>query len=133
MGLDVARVLLLFSFKLTTRNSDIEYPCVLVQLFAREDEKLDTDMCTVEKEYRNNGSLHLGVVHIELETTSHAAHLIPIYCSNVYTNLQLHYTTMLDSFGRFYVSNLLTTMRIHLLSSSTPISSGLAELPVNNP
>lgn len=99
LGLAVARLLILFSFG----YDGVEYPCAFVQWFCRERDEPDEDtgMWIVEKEFYEDGSPRLAVIH--LETILRAAHLIPVY-GGEYVDEDLEHTDTLFRFDRFYVN-----------------------------
>jgi hypothetical protein len=72
-GMDVARVLLFFSFKFRNKV----YPCALVQWYMKTDEEPDnvTGMWTVEHEMRD-GEPFVSVIH--LDCIVRAVHLLPL-------------------------------------------------------
>ena len=74
-GLDVARVLVFFSFVF---NGE-EYQCALVHWFCRTDSEPDQDMgmWIVEPEFKIDGQAHIAIVHVD--SICRAAHLIPVY------------------------------------------------------
>jgi hypothetical protein len=76
-GLDVVRVLLLFSFTL----GDVTYPCALVHwfMFVEEEHDEDPGMWMVQPE-TDNGLPVLSVIH--LDCIFRAAHLLPVYGDN---------------------------------------------------
>jgi hypothetical protein len=98
-GLDVVRVLLLFSFpfKATT------YPCAFVHWFSiiGEEPDEDTGMWKVQPVVTEDGLPEVSVIH--LDCVFRAAHLLPIYGdTKIPDNVSLH--NSLDMFVGFYVN-----------------------------
>ena len=97
-GLDVARIILFFSFTFM----DVIYPCALVHWFTLVSEECDEDtgMWMVKPEV-TDGLPVISVIH--LDSIFRAAHLIPIYGNNlVPDSVSLH--NSLDAFVAFYVN-----------------------------
>ena len=91
-GLDVVRILLLFSFPF----KGITYPCAFVRWFSIIGEEPDEDTAATE-----DGLPEVSVIH--LDCVFQAAHLLPIY-GDIPTpdNISLH--NSLDAFAGFYVN-----------------------------
>jgi hypothetical protein len=97
-GLDVVRVLLLFSFTFKAMT----YPCALVHWFAFVNEKCDEDtgMWVVQPEV-TDGLPAVSVIH--LDCIFRAAHLLPVFGDNpIPENISPH--NSLDAFAAFYVN-----------------------------
>lgn len=94
-GLDVARARLFFSFT----HEGVEYPCALVQWFARVGDSPDelTGMWEVEPDQDQT----LAIIH--LDTIVRAAHLLPVFGPG-FVPKSLSFTDTLDTFHRFYVN-----------------------------
>jgi hypothetical protein len=99
LGLDIARVQLIFSFKC----EDTTFPCALVHWFSRvgnaPDE--DTGMWIVKRDFNGDGTRAASVIH--LDTIFRAAHLMPIYGDNPIPS-HLSFTQSLDAFNSYYVN-----------------------------
>lgn len=98
-GLLVARVYLLFSFKLQGTT----YPCALVCWFETfgDGPDPDTGMWITQPEFDNHGYRNAAVVHID--SIVRGAHLLPIF-GNSFIDEDLNYTQSLDAFIAFYVN-----------------------------
>ena len=98
-GLDVARVLLFFSFS----HSGVEYPCALVHWFSctSESPNANTGMWEVEPDLGNDGMKHVSIIH--LDTVVQAAHLLPVFRQE-FVLRTLSFTDTLDAFDTFYVN-----------------------------
>jgi len=98
-GLDVVRILLLFSF--TFEN--VTYPCALVHWFTLVEEEPDSDtgMWMVQPEITDDGLPVLSVIH--LDCIFRAAHLLPIYGDNPIP-ITITPDNSLDAFAAFYVN-----------------------------
>lgn len=98
-GLDVVRIILLFSFPF----KGITYPCAFVRWFSviGEEPDEDTGMWMVQPAVTEDGQPEVSVIH--LDCVFRAAHLLPIY-GDIPTpnNVSLH--NSLDAFARFYVN-----------------------------
>ncbi|KAG1734391.1 uncharacterized protein EDB91DRAFT_1238421 [Suillus paluster] len=98
LGMDVARVLTFFSFRLRDRY----YPCAVVRWFNRVDDTPDneTGLWMVEPSSIENCA-HFAVIHIE--SIFRSAHLIPVYGTEPLPSvIKFHHT--LDIFTLFYVN-----------------------------
>lgn len=98
-GLDVVRVLLLFSFPF----QGITYPCAFVHWFSTigEEPDEDTGMWMVQPALTEDGLPEVSVIH--LDCVFRAAHLLPIYGeTRIPDNVSLH--NSLDAFVGFYVN-----------------------------
>jgi hypothetical protein len=96
-GLDVIRILLLFSFDFEA----VMYPCVLVHWFLLVDKEHDEDtgMWMVQTEVKDHSPV-VSVIH--LDCIFQAAHLLPIYGNKpIPKNISLH--NSLDAFAAFYI------------------------------
>ncbi|EKM48392.1 uncharacterized protein PHACADRAFT_109021 [Phanerochaete carnosa HHB-10118-sp] len=98
-GLDVVRVMLLFSFT----YQEVEYPCALVHWFVPADDKPDenTGMWVVEPDMDPRGKPVLQVIH--LDTMLRAAHLVGAAGHDSIPRTLQHYRA-LDMFRAFYVN-----------------------------
>lgn len=98
-GLDVVRVLLLFSF----RHDGVLYPCALVHWFKKVQRSPDsvTGMWKVRPDEDCRGRV-LGVIH--LDALIRAAHLIPVYGKDFRVPMKWKHTDSLDAFSMFYVN-----------------------------
>jgi hypothetical protein len=96
-GMDVARVLLFFSFEFR----DLRYPCALVQWYVKISEEPDdlTGMWIVEKEMKDGEPL-TSIIH--LDSILRAAHLIPMFGDDFIPAMDPSDT--LDTFDTFYVN-----------------------------
>jgi hypothetical protein len=99
LGLDIARVRLLFSFK----HEDTIFPCALVHWFSRVGDSPDehTGMWIVEPDFAEDGTPSASVIHID--TIYRAAHLMPKY-GNGPVPRHLSSTQSLDAFNSYYVN-----------------------------
>ena len=99
-GLDVARVLLLFSFKHT---DGLVYPCALVSWFVRSSDVPceETGMWIVEPQMDDHGRRVISVVH--LDCVLRAAHLLPVPDDDPIPT-RLKHTDTLDVFDAFFVN-----------------------------
>ena len=98
-GLDVVRILLLFSFPF----KGITYPCALVHWFSiiGEEPDEDTGMWMVRPAATEDGQPEVSVIH--LDCVFRAAHLLPIYGDiPAPDNVSLY--NSLDAFAGFYVN-----------------------------
>lgn len=98
-GLDVARILLFFSFVFDGKI----YPCALIRWYALigEERDEDTGMWMVEPDTTDDGSPFLAIVHIDC--IFRAAHLLPFFGEDfVPKTLTLH--DSLNFFRKFYVN-----------------------------
>jgi hypothetical protein len=98
-GLDVARVLLFFSFEYDSTT----YPCALVRWLSRvgDGPDEDTGMWMVQPDLEEDGSSIITVIH--LDCILRAAHLIPVYGDEfIPRELSLHHS--LDAFLLHYVN-----------------------------
>ncbi|OCH83537.1 hypothetical protein OBBRIDRAFT_742987, partial [Obba rivulosa] len=101
LGLDVARVRLFMSFKF----DGIRYPCALIHWYERLADAPDdvTGLWVVERQYANDGSPILGIIH--LDTITHAAHSMPVYGQHLIDeDLQPHETLDSEDFDGFYAN-----------------------------
>lgn len=98
-GLDVARVLLLFSFVF---NNKI-YPCALVHWFSliHKERDEDTGMWMVRPDMAGDDSPAISVIH--LDCIFRAAHLFPIFGQESIPRTILSHNS-LDAFISFYVN-----------------------------
>jgi hypothetical protein len=98
-GLDVVRVLLLFSFPF----KGITYPCAFVRWFSiiGEDCDEDTGMWMVQPAVTEDGLPDVSVIH--LDCVFRAAHLLPIYGETQIPDNVSHHNS-LDAFVAFYVN-----------------------------
>ncbi|KAG1896333.1 uncharacterized protein F5891DRAFT_1130305 [Suillus fuscotomentosus] len=98
-GLDVARVLTFFSFTYKRKL----YSCAVVRWFDTIGDSLneDTGMWVVQPAHNNNNTPHISVIHID--SIYRAAHLIPVYGTQVIPAQHHHHQTY-DIFHRFYVN-----------------------------
>jgi len=94
-GLEVARVLLFFSFS----HEGIEYPCTLVQWFSCVGDSPDnhTGMWVVKSDSDETTSI------IHLDAVVRASHLLPIFGDGPVPRT-LAFTDTLNTFNRFYVN-----------------------------
>lgn len=99
LGLDIARVRLLFSFKYEDRI----FPCALVHWFSRIGDSPDdqTGMWIVKPDFDEDGTHSSSVIHID--TIFRAAHLMPVY-GNEHVPRHLSFTQSLDAFNSYYVN-----------------------------
>jgi hypothetical protein len=99
LGLDIARVRLIFSFK----HGDTIFPCALVHWFSRVGDSPDelTGMWIVKPDFTDNGTRSASVIH--LDTIFRAAHLMPVYGNNPVPK-HLSFTQTLDAFNSYYVN-----------------------------
>ncbi|KAI0668119.1 hypothetical protein C8Q78DRAFT_1071468 [Trametes maxima] len=99
LGMDVARVMLFFSFRYQFQRVS----CTLVHWFLHEGEfpDEDTGMWTVRPRYLRGRRPMLSVVH--LDTIFRAAHLIGVSDTKRITDTQSA-NTALDDFDRYYVN-----------------------------
>jgi hypothetical protein len=99
LGLDIARVRLIFSFK----HEDKIFPCALVHWFSRVGDSPDehTGMWIVRPEFAEDGTQTASVIHID--TIFRAAHLMPVF-GNDPVPRYLSFTDSLDSFNSYYVN-----------------------------
>jgi hypothetical protein len=99
-GMDIVRVLLFFSFDLGGKV----FPCALVRWFTviGDGPDEDTGMWVVQPEVDTVGVPVLSVIH--LDCVIRAAHLLPVFASNVPIPRALHHSQTLDSFNLFYVN-----------------------------
>jgi hypothetical protein len=99
-GLDVVRVLLLFSFRSTHGQL---YPCALVRWYSRigDDPDEDTGMWVVQPELDEDGQPVVSVIH--LDCIVRAAHLIGVYGED-FIPKDLEFYESLDSFISFYIN-----------------------------
>lgn len=98
-GLDVARILLFFSFVFDGKI----YPCALIRWYPliSEERDEDTGMWMVEPDTTDDGSPFLAIVHIDC--IFRAAHLLPFFGEDfVPKTLTLH--DSLNFFRKFYVN-----------------------------
>ncbi|KAG1734914.1 uncharacterized protein EDB91DRAFT_1238333 [Suillus paluster] len=98
LGMDVARVLTFFSFRLRDRY----YPCAVVRWFNRVDNTPndETGLWMVEPSSIENCA-HFAVIHVE--SIFRSAHLIPVYGTEPLPSvIKSHHT--LDIFTLFYVN-----------------------------
>jgi hypothetical protein len=95
-GLEVARVLLLFSFS----HEGVEYPCALVQWFScvGDSPNNNTGMWVVESDVNKTTSV------IHLDAVVRASHLLPIFGDKSPVPRALAFTDTLSTFTRFYVN-----------------------------
>lgn len=98
-GLDVVRVLALFSFV----ADGVQYPSALVQWFTHIGEEPDnlTGMWMVQAEQSTDGSPVVSVIHTDC--ILRGAHLIPIFGRD-FVPSELHFSDSLDAFAAFYVN-----------------------------
>lgn len=98
-GLDVARILLFFSFEF----QDKTYPCALVHWYAFTSQEcdIDTGMWMVEPQLWPDRSPYISVIH--LDCIFRAAHLLAI-CGNTLIPDNVTYRTSLDDFQEYYVN-----------------------------
>lgn len=98
-GLDVARLILLFSFD----YEETTYPCALVHWFDRLHDAPDeeTGMWVVNKALQADGNPHVAILH--LNSVLRAAHLVPIYGED-FVEPGVNYSNVLDKFASFYVN-----------------------------
>jgi hypothetical protein len=99
-GVDVARVHLLFSFKV----GDDTFSCALIHHFCKSFDEPDPDngMWIVEPDYDRDGYCIMSVVHID--SIIRAAHLLPIFGSNSAVPREINFSHSLDVFTAFYVN-----------------------------
>jgi hypothetical protein len=99
LGLDIARVKLLFSFK----HEDTIFPCALVHRFSRVGDSPDeiTGMWIVTPDLAEDGTHSASVIHID--SIFRAAHLMPVYGNN-HVPRYLSFTQTLDAFKSYYVN-----------------------------
>ncbi|KAI0693039.1 hypothetical protein C8T65DRAFT_586080 [Cerioporus squamosus] len=120
LGMDVARVRLLFSFK----YQGVVYPCAVVRWFFRTDDEPDEDtgMWVVEPAFYRVGRStrrypSLSVIH--LNTIIRAAHLIGVSVGRpVPPKLQSH--ASLDHFSTFFVNKFVDHHAFDLLHCTVP-------------
>ncbi|EIM87672.1 uncharacterized protein STEHIDRAFT_56247 [Stereum hirsutum FP-91666 SS1] len=98
-GLDVVRILLLFSF----RHDGVLYPCALVHWYKKVGRSPDSvsGMWKVKPDEDCHGRV-LTVVH--LDSLFRAAHLIPVYGKDFRVPSRWKHTDSLDAFATFYVN-----------------------------
>ncbi|KAG1860056.1 hypothetical protein F4604DRAFT_1791282 [Suillus subluteus] len=98
-GMDVARVLTFFSF---TYKREL-YSCAVVRWFDTIGDlpNEDTGMWVVQPAHNNNNTPHISIIHID--SIYRAAHLIPVYGTQVVPAQHHHHQTY-DIFHRFYVN-----------------------------
>ncbi|KAG2044014.1 hypothetical protein BDR03DRAFT_930774 [Suillus americanus] len=98
-GMDVARVLSFFSF---TYKAQL-YPCAAVRWFDTIGDlpNEDTGMWVVQPAHHANNTPHISIIHID--SIYHAAHLLPVYGTQLIPPQHQHYQTY-DIFRRFYVN-----------------------------
>lgn len=98
-GLEVARVLLFFSF----RADGKVYPCALIRWYSKIGNTPDeaTGMWRVTPDSNWDGSPSLAVVH--LDTIVRAAHLLGAYGPDAIQR-NITFETSLDSFQSYYVN-----------------------------
>ena len=98
-GLDVIRVLLLFSFPF----NGMTYPCAFVCWFSIIDEEHDEDtgMWMVQPAVTEDGLPEGSIIH--LDCIFRAAHVLPIYGDTQIRDNVLH-RNLLDAFVGFYVN-----------------------------
>jgi hypothetical protein len=99
LGLDIARVRLLFSFK----HEGTIFPCALVHWFSRIGDSADEDtgMWIVQPDLAEDGTNKAAVIHID--TIFRAAHLMPVYGDEAVPRF-LSFTHSLDAFNSYYVN-----------------------------
>ena len=95
-GLNVARVQLFFLF----RYNGVEFPCALVEWFTRVGVDHLTGMWVVCPDVIHNRQSR-GVIH--LDAILRAAHLIPIYGSDLLP-LEIDSLILLDTFKGYYMN-----------------------------
>jgi hypothetical protein len=97
-GLDVVRVLALFSFVFHGK----EYPCAVVHRFILSDEPDDdTGMWIARPAFNNRRQPDISVIH--LDTIYRAAHLIPLHEGhNISPEIQPEHSY--DAFRSYYVN-----------------------------
>ena len=98
-GLDVVRVLLLFSFPF----KGITYPCAFVRWFSIINEECDEDtgMWMVQPAVTEDGLPDVSVIH--LDCVFRAVHLLPIYGETQVPDNVSHHNS-LDAFAGFYIN-----------------------------
>ncbi|KAM6496272.1 hypothetical protein JOM56_008978 [Amanita muscaria] len=98
-GMEVARVILFFSFTLAKHRC---FPCVLVEWFTtRRRPCPKTGMWIVDRDRGRDGSRTLEVIHID--AVVRGVHLIPIY-GDGFISLDIKFTNSLDRYDTFYVN-----------------------------
>jgi len=98
-GMEVGRVLLLFSFEYRRKT----FSCALINWFVHADERdLDTGMWVVKPELDRRGEPTLEVIH--LDSIARAAHLVPIYGQSRVPE-DFNYHDALDTFNSFFVNH----------------------------
>ena len=99
LGLDIARVRLLFSFK----HEDTIFPCALVHWFSRVGNSPDecSGMWIVKPDLAEDGTHVASVIH--LDAIFRAAHLMPVYGNDAVPRY-LSFTQTLDAFNSYYVN-----------------------------
>ena len=99
LGLDIARVRLIFSFK----HEGTTFPCALVHWFSRlgNSHNEHTGMWIVEPDLAEDGTPIASVIH--LDTIFRAAHLMPVYGNDAVPK-NLSSTQSLNAFNSYYVN-----------------------------
>ncbi|KAG0693757.1 hypothetical protein DFH29DRAFT_1038013 [Suillus ampliporus] len=98
-GMDVAQVLSFFSFTYKAKL----YPCAVMWWFDTIGDlpNEDTGMWVVQPAHNANNMPHISIIHID--SIYHAAHLIPVYGTQLVPPQHQHYQTY-DFFCHFYVN-----------------------------
>ena len=100
LGFEVARTFLFFSFQHQSKT----YPCAYVQWYSYmgEEPDEDTGFWIVEPDADDDGSPHLGIVHVD--AIYRAVHLMPVYSTPEFIDRAVTMHSSLDKFQRFYVN-----------------------------
>jgi len=98
-GMDIARVMCFFSF---TFEAGL-FPCAVVHWFDKISDRPDEDtgMWIVKPSFNTDNSSSVGIIHID--SIYRAAHLIPVYGTQIIPRELKHYHSY-DAFHAFYVN-----------------------------
>jgi hypothetical protein len=99
-GLEVARIHLLFSFE----AGDDVFSCALIHEFFKpfDDPDPDNGMWIVEPDLNNDKYRIMSVVHVD--SIIRAAHLLPVFKSDIAIPREINFSDTLDAFTAFYVN-----------------------------